>query len=276
MCLCSWCVPVVRVVLPATPVRPAAPAAGGRGKAVGAPLAPPPPLRSHGTFPRVSPRDGSQGRGSPGTRSRKGGRVAAAPHRAGQRRARLLQWGKRRGGGHRRQPLARCALGQRRVRASGSPAPPASDPLPRAPALATRHASPTGGARHPAGHQRHRRWRNGERAGSPLGRGFTCFGSQCLAGSGVPTGTRGRDHPAPCSPPGPPACPNAPQYFGGQKSERALRKGRTAEGMRQPLRRGQAASPPPGDGVRCGWLRLRRRVYREHTQNKTKTAPGAS
>lgn len=197
MCLCSWCVPVVRVVVPATPVRPAAPAAGGRGKAVGAPLAPPPPLRSHGTFPRVSPRDGSQGRGSPGTRSRKGGRVAAAPHRAGQRRARLLQWGKRRGGGHRRQPLARCALGQRRVRASGSPAPPASDPLPRAPALATRHASPTGGARHPAGHQRHRRWRNGERAGSPLGRGFTCFGSQCLAGSGVPTGTRGRDHRLP-------------------------------------------------------------------------------
>lgn len=171
---------------------------------------------------------------------------------------------------------AAARSGEREPSAPRCPPRTASAPLPRAPALATRHASPTGAARHPAGPRRHRRWHNGERTCSALGRGFTCFGSQCCAGSGGLTGTRGKEKPAPCSPPGPPARPNAPRYFGGQKSERALRKGRTAEGLRQPLRRGQAASPAPGDGVQRGRLGLLRRVYRKHTQNKTKTAPGAS
>lgn len=138
----------------------------------------------------------------------------------------------------------------RRVRARGSAA--LLRPAPRS--LATRPASPTGAARH------HRR-SEGERAGSALGPGLTRSGSQrCLCGSR----RAGPVLPARSAR----LSQRAPVFWGAEIRAGAPQGPHSGKDA--------AAGPPPGDGVRRGRLRLLRRVYRKHTQSKTKIAPGAS
>lgn len=251
---------VVPVVVPATPVRPATPAEAKPWVPLHRPGLPSARTARSAASPRGM---GVGGPGVPGHAQGRGRVGVQLPIVRGSAERGFCSGEKDAGVNTGGSPSLAAHTGSSGERESRS-LPPA--PLSKAPALATRHRR----ALHvipPVA--------EGERAGSALGREFTCFGSQRCAGLAGPMGTHGREQPAPCSPPGPPARPNEPWNCGGQKSERALRKDRTAEGLRQPLRRGHAAHRPAAMGYGAasfGFLG----VFTENTQNKTKTAPGAS
>lgn len=150
---------------------------------------------------------------------------------------------------------------------SSPPAPPRTAPLPKALPLATRHASPTGAARHPAGLRRHRRWQ--EWAGSALGPEIYVRREPALRGPGDRRAhTEGSSQPR-----APRPSQRAPEFWGSGIRAGAPQGPHSKKAAAAAEARPGRLAAPRGWGTAGPASAPQASLQKTHN---TKTAPGAS